>query len=75
MPHYHFILRKGSNTIPDEDGCEFVNEGAAKEAALHPAHEMAAERILQGLPLSGCALDVSDGTGHEVYSPPFLSLV
>jgi hypothetical protein len=40
VPLYHFVLKTRDSLIPDRDGSEWPNEAAAREEAVHVAHDL-----------------------------------
>jgi hypothetical protein len=66
MPRFHFDLRADGITIPDHEGLELPDEGAAREEAARAAGEMMRERSARNAEPQDIARLVRDGSSHPV---------
>lgn len=75
MNRYFFHLRRDREVVSDVEGDEFQNDDAARESAIKAVREMVAARIKSGAIVSDEYMDVSDGTGHVLFSVSFHDVV
>ena len=48
MPRFHFDIHENGRFIPDEDGCDFVEEDAARKEALLTGASIARDVFITG---------------------------
>ena len=71
MSRFHFNIYD-EIVVLDEDGTEFSNLAAAREAAVCGAREMMAAQLLAGEPITRHhRIDIADESGTVVASLPF----
>lgn len=67
---YFFHVRLRDRLLPDEEGCHFVNEGAAKSAALRIARELSPEIAGDPGAVGSNAIEVSDHSNNPLFVVP-----
>ena len=74
MARYYFHFKSGDTVDPDEEGQDFPDISAAAREAELTAREMLAEAIKARRPDVPEAVVVTDESGTEVYSLPFVAV-
>jgi hypothetical protein len=71
LPHYFFHLYN-EEVLKDQSGEEFIDEGAARRAAIRGISELIAENIVQGKLVDlGDRIDVADEHGRIITTITF----
>lgn len=71
MAKYYFNLRGGSADVEAEEGFEFANHAAARNAAVKEARSLIAADILNGILDLTSRIEVTDEQGNLLFSLPF----
>jgi hypothetical protein len=74
MPHYFFHIRDGGKIIPDEEGLELSDDGAAIFEAQASAVDMLADAKRESIDISHQAIEVTNSLGLVVALVEFRSL-
>jgi len=75
MPRYFFNIHNSIGFVEDEEGRDFTDLEAAREAALKGAREIIAEDAANGAVDLRGRLDVIDSAGAVVLTIPFSEAV
>jgi hypothetical protein len=65
MPHFYFDVREGVRFVPDEDGLEFVDIGAAENEAAESAASIGRDLLPKGVARS-VTVEVRNEHGQRV---------
>ena len=71
MARYYLHLHECGTLIPDEDGMELANDGAAHAEAIKAARDVMAGEVKEGRLCLGCCIVITDYAGTEVGRVPF----
>jgi hypothetical protein len=74
MPHYHFRLTSGAETLDDAEGLELPGEAAAREEAARVGKLLLGRQALRGQDWSGWFVAISDASGKEIDRIPLAAL-
>jgi hypothetical protein len=75
MPRYHLNIHDDAVAL-DEDGAEFADLAAAREAAVGGAREMMAARLMGGKPITlSHRIEITNGEGVVLATLPFGEMV
>lgn len=75
MARYYFHFKRGDTVDPDEEGVELPDTSAMAREAELAARELLAEAIRARKPDVPEAVVVTDESGTEVYSLPFVAVL
>jgi hypothetical protein len=75
MARYYFNFKSGDAVQPDDEGQDLPDLSAAAREAELAAREMLAEAIKARKPNVPEAIVITDESGTEVYSLPFVSVL
>ncbi|WP_313618008.1 DUF6894 family protein [Agrobacterium sp.] len=75
MSRYFFHLRRGRETVSDNEGDEFPSDEAARMSAVSSVREMVAALIKSGRIVADEYMDVSDDAGTLLFSVSFHDVV
>ena len=75
MPVYFFHIRGGPADCEADEGLDYPDEQAAREAAVAGARDMIAADVLDGRLHLSSRIDVTDADGELLFSVPFDSVV
>jgi hypothetical protein len=71
MPRYFFNQRRRIGLIPDPEGSDLPDLGAASAEAIESARELMSEAILEGLDISARSFEVTDADQRMLLVVPF----
>jgi hypothetical protein len=71
MTRYFFNLRSGDKFVPDVEGHDYANLGAAKEEAVIAAREILSELVKHGEVIDGSIFEITDASGALCATIPF----
>jgi hypothetical protein len=76
MARFYLHLRDGTDTLLDDEGCEFADIEAVRRAVLEGARDVLANEIKsEGVIGLHYRIDAEDADGNVVYSLPFAEAV
>ena len=75
MARYYFHVKSGDTVETDEEGLELADLSAAAREAELTARELLAEAIKARKPNVPEAVVITDESGTEVYSIPFVAVL
>ncbi len=75
MSRYFFHLRRDDETVPDIEGDDFRDDGAARASAINSVRELAAAQIKSGEAVTDAFMDVVDEGGNVLFSISFHDVV
>jgi len=64
MSRYYFHIRDGWDVIPDEEGMELPDFGAAHTEAYASAYDLSRAAAREGTNVSSCAIQIMDEAGN-----------
>jgi hypothetical protein len=75
MTRYFFNVRSGSTYIPDTEGQEHADLGAAKEEAETAAREIVSEAVKYGNVIDSREFEITDAEGTVCATVPFRDML
>lgn len=75
VPVYYFHVRGGASDSEGEEGLEYPNDDAAKDAVIAGARSLIAADVLDGILNLSSRIDVMNEHGAMLFSVPFSAAV